>query len=326
MRGLFNKIFKLLNLGGRDWGLFFLALLLAFSTWIIHKLSLDYSVYLKVEVVAESNLDGRSMHSTSGTEIMAKCRTTGWRILYAHMTRGRDVVVKFPASVFQQDNLGDERYFVTSDKLHEYADQIFGASVSVEYFVTDKVYFKFKEEIGKTVPVKPVLSLSFDDQYIATGPLTIIPDKVTVYGDPMHLESLDFVSTVPIKQTSINESFSGMVSLKPINGMRFSVNEVHYTMDVSRYLEVTRKAVKVEIEGVPEGVNVIPEPATVNVTMKVQFPLKSDPNTELKAVAQYDDLKSSLSGQIKLQLANKPLGLIKSEISPVAVKVKEVVE
>lgn len=326
MRGLFNRIFKLLNFGGRDWGLFILALLLAFSTWIIHKLSLDYSVYLKVEVVAESNLEGRSMLSTSGTEIMAKCRTTGWRILYDQMTRGRDVVVKFPASVFQQETEGGEKYYVTSDKLHEYADQIFGNSVSVEYFVTDKVYFKFKEEIGKTVPVKPVLSLAFDDQYIAAGPLTIVPDKVTVYGDPMHLESLDYVTTVPVKHTSINESFSGMVALKPINGMRFSVNEVHYAMDVSRYLEVTHKAVKVEIEGVPEGVTVVPDPATVNVTMKVQFPLKADPNTELRVVAQYDDLKTSLSGQIMVGLTNVPLGLIKSEITPVAVRVKEVAE
>ena len=108
MRGFLNRIFKLLNFSGRDWVAFLLALLLAFSTWIIHRLSLNYSVYLKVDVVAESNIEGRSNESVSGTEVMAKCRTTGWRILYARMFRDREVTVHFPASVFQHE--GQERY------------------------------------------------------------------------------------------------------------------------------------------------------------------------------------------------------------------------
>lgn len=322
MRGYFNKLFKLLNLSGRDWGIFILALLLSFSTWIIHKLSLNYSVYLKVEVVAESNIEGRSSSSLTGTEVMAKCRTTGWRILYAHLNGDSAVTVRFPSSVFEYE--GDERYHITSDKLHEYVDQIFGSGVSVEYFVTDKVQFKFQEETFKKVPVKAVTSFSFEDQYIATGPLTLVPDTVTVYGDKMHLESLDYVTTSTIKLSSIKEDFSGMVELKPINGMRFSVNEVHYKMDVTRYLEVSRKAVPVKIVGVPAGKEVEAEPATVNVTMKVAFPLKADPNKDLTMTANYADLKSSLSGQIPVEPSSMPLGVIKYEISPVAVRVKEV--
>ena len=109
MRGFINRIVKLLNLSGRDWVVFVLALLLAFSTWIIHKLSLEYSVYLTVEVVAESNIEGRSNTSSGATEIMARCRTTGWHILYAHMKREDVVQVKFPASAFQHDD--DEKYY-----------------------------------------------------------------------------------------------------------------------------------------------------------------------------------------------------------------------
>lgn len=142
MRGYFNKLFKLLNLSGRDWGVLILALLLAFSTWVIHKLSLNYSVYLKVEVVAESNIEERAGSSVAATEIMAKCRTTGWRILYSHWNGDSEVVVRFPSSVFEHE--GDEKYFITTDKLHEYVDQIFGPGVSVEYFVTDKIHFKFR--------------------------------------------------------------------------------------------------------------------------------------------------------------------------------------
>lgn len=322
MRGFLNRIFKLLNFSGRDWVAFLLALLLAFSTWIIHRLSLNYSVYLKVDVVAESNIEGRSNESVSGTEVMAKCRTTGWRILYARMFRDREVTVHFPASVFQHE--GQERYYIPSDKLHEYVDQIFGQKVSVEYFVTDKIYFKFQEEVFKRVPVKAISSLSFDNQYMANGPMTLIPDSVTVYGDHLHLDALQYVTTATIKQASVNEDFSGMIPLTPINGMRFSVDEVHYKMDVTRYLEVERNAVPVKVVGVPAGKQVIVEPSTVDVLLYVVFPLRADPKKDLSMVVHYDDLRTSLSGKVTVEPASLPSGVIKYDITPIAVKIKEV--
>lgn len=324
MRDFINRIFKLLNLSGRDWVVFVLALLLAFSTWVIHKLSLEYSVFLTVEVVAESNIEGRSNRSSGATEIMARCRTTGWRILYAQMKRGEIVNIKFPATVFQHED--DERYFVTSEKLHEYVDQIFGSSVSLEYFVTDKIYFKFPQEIFKRVPVKPVTSLAFEDQFIASSQLVITPDTVTVYGDKLHLDALEYVTTATISHSSINKDFSGMVSLTPINGMRFSVDEVHYEMDVVRYLEVIRKNVPVLVVNTPSGVECAAEPASVDVLLDVAFPLKDDPKKDMVVTADYNELKTSLSGKVSLKPSSMPLGVVRYEIDPVAVRIREIVE
>lgn len=322
MRGFFNKIFKLLNIGGRNWVVFLLALLLAFSIWIIHKLSLEYNVYLKVDVVAVSNIEGYSNCSTTSTEVMAKCRTTGWRILYAHMTRDKAVHVNIPASVLHKES--DEQYYITSEKLHEFADQIYGNSVSVEYFVTDKIHFKFQEEICKTVPVKPVTSLSFEDQYMPSGSLVLDPASVIVYGDPMHLDALEYVTTATIKQADVNEDFSGMISLTPISGMRFSVDEVHYKMEVSRYLEFVRKDIPVTVLNAPSGKEFITDPPVVDLIMDVQFPLKADPRKDVMVVADYDQLRSSISGKVNLRPMSLPVGVLKYEINPVAVKIKEV--
>ena len=321
MRGFFNRIIKLLNLSGRDWGVFLLALLLAFSTWIIHNLSLKYSVYLKVEVFAQSNIEGRTNISTSGSEVMARCRTTGWRILYHRLFDDGVVQVNFPSLVFQHDD--EDRFYISSDKLHEYADQLFGPNVSVEYFVTERVDFNFQEEVFKKVPVKAVSSLSFEDQYMANGPLVIAPDSVIVYGDPMHLEQLKYVTTATITHSSINENFSGMVALTPISGMRLSLDEVHYKMDVTRYIEISRNDVPVVVTGAPSGASLVVEPKTVDVTLYVEFPLKSDPKKDLTVSARYEDVRSSLSGQVMLRPSSLPQGVIKYDIRPVAVKVAE---
>lgn len=322
MRSFFNKALKWLNIGGRDWGIFFLSLLLAFSVWIIHKLSLEYNVYFTVDVVAESNIEGHSNISSSSTQIMAKCRTTGWRILYAYMTRDDVVRVKIPSTLFQQ--VEEEKYSIMTEKLHEYADKIFGSNVSVEYFVTDKVDFKFQKEFHKRVPIKAVSSLVFDDQYISTGPIELIPDSVTVYGDKMHLDALEYVTTSTIKKNEINEDFSGMISLTPISGMRYSESEVHYRMDVSRYLEVTKNRVPVTIEGVPNGKDFVADPMFVDLTMKVEFPLKASPDKDISLVVDYKDLKTSLSGLVSVRPTSLPLGTIKYEITPIAVHIREI--
>ena len=322
MRGFINRIFKLLNIGGRDWVAFLLALLLAFSTWIIHRLSLNYNVYLKVDVVAESNIEGRAGQSVNGTEVTAKCRTTGWQIIYSRLIRDLEVTVQFPASVFQHED--QERYYITSDKLHGYVDQIFGQKVSVEYFVADKFYFKFQEEVCKRVPVKSISSFSFEDQYVANGPITLVPDSVTVYGDHLHLEALEYVTTATINKSSINEDFSGMIPLTPITGMRYSVDEVHYKMDVTRYLEVTRNGIPVKVIGVPAGKKVVLEPSAADVVLKVVFPLKADPKKDLSLAVRYEDIATSLSGMVKIEPTSLPDGVISYEITPVAVKIQEV--
>jgi len=321
MRKFINKILKLLNFSGREWILLLLALLLASGVWLIHKLSQEYSVYLSVDVVAQSNIEERSAYSTSAVEIMARCRTSGWRILYSYLTRDQEVVVKFPSSLMNHE--GEDKYSISTERLHEYADNIFGSNVSVEYFVADKVYFQFQKEVCKKVPIKPVSSLSFEDQYLPNSELWISPDSVLVYGDELHLESVEYVTTETIRQSSINENLNGMISLTPINGMRYSVDEVHYKMDVARYVEIENLKVPVEIINVPPGKYMVSDPLYVDVMLECEFPLKSNPNKGLYLVADYNDFKNSLGGYAVVNPYTLPLGTINYKISPSFVSVKE---
>ena len=307
-----------------------LALLLAFSVWLIHKLSLEYNVYLNAEVVAVSNIKDHSNYSKSGVKVMARCRTTGWRILYSHLKDEEVVYLHLPSNVMIQDAEDEDRYYITTETLHEYADDIFGSNVSVNNFVSEKVYFDFQKEICKTVPIKPVSSLSFDDQYVATSKLEIVPAYVDVYGDEVHLSELEYVTTNTIKHSSIDESINGMISLSPIPGMRFSVDEVHYKMDVVRYVEIERRNVPIEIKNLPRGnkSTYVTDPAAVDVLLECEFPLKANlkSNTEydLRLFVDYRDLKESISGYVPVHVDTIPRGTINYDLSQSFVKIMEV--
>ena len=62
MRKLLQRLLAYLHTNGRDVAVFLLSLLLAFSIWIIHNLSLRYNDYLKVSVVARCNIEGQGLY------------------------------------------------------------------------------------------------------------------------------------------------------------------------------------------------------------------------------------------------------------------------
>ena len=73
-----NNKLKITEAGGKDIVIFILSLLLAFSIWLIHGLSLKYTEFVTVHVVAESGIDGHSAMSANSVAILARCRTSGY--------------------------------------------------------------------------------------------------------------------------------------------------------------------------------------------------------------------------------------------------------
>ena len=124
MRDLLHKLLKSLNFSRRDWAVLLLALLLAFSVWLIHNLSLRYSDYLSIPVVAKCNIDGHAAQSSDKNDIAARCRATGYNILANGFKRnGRAKVVEFNPSHVR--SVKDDLYYILPSDLQEYAHLIY---------------------------------------------------------------------------------------------------------------------------------------------------------------------------------------------------------
>ena len=88
MKNLIHRILKTLNISGRDWVVLLLALLLAFSIWVIHNLSLKYNNYMSVPVVAKCSIPGHSSVSADKADVTARCRATGYKVIKSHLLKG----------------------------------------------------------------------------------------------------------------------------------------------------------------------------------------------------------------------------------------------
>ena len=305
MKGLFNRLLKSLGFSGRDWAVLLLALLLAFSTWLIHNLSLKYNDFLTAPVIAQCSIDGHSDLSSNQCQITARCRTTGYSLIRHNMFGDRRVMRHHM----------DDVYYVTASDLPEYSHLIYGDDVTVEYFGSDTLFFTFPSVDYRKVPVHPVYSISYMDQHTGVGDLNVEPDSVTIYGEVNLLDNIDRVYTKPLKHSGLNADIRGMIGLEPLSNVRISTDEVTYSLEVARYVEITTE-VKVSTINVPADKEMVLLPSRVKASLKCRFPLKGDPARSMELYVDYEDFVRTVSGKCPVRHATLPEGVISYDIEP----------
>lgn len=313
MRDIIHKLLQFLNISGRDWAVFLLALLLAFSIWLIHNLSLKYTDFLEVSVSAVSNIEGHFNKSSNSCDVIARCQTTGYNIMKnSLMPKKRNVTVSFDQSALHRKS--GEIFYITSSELKESAHLIFGDDAQIEYYITDTLYFRFPYENHKRVPVYPVHVLGFKSQYTPEGPLETEPDSVTIYGEPAVIDKIDRVNTEAIKISDISSGLHGMAKLERIQGVRMSDTEVHYSMPVSRFVEIP-VTVSVQARNVPPGKFLMIYPSLATVSLRCVFPLTADLSEGVRVYVDYNDFTESIGGKC-IPGISTPQGVISFSVEP----------
>ena len=313
MRNLLHKILSALNLNRRDWVVFLLALLLAFSIWLIHNLSLKYNDYLSVSVVAQCNIPGHAYRSANRCEVTARCRATGYKLIRSYINRRKSHTVTFRAS--EMSHYEDDIYYILSSELMNNTSKIYGQGVTVEAYLSDTLFFRFPAETFKKVPVSAISSIKFKNQYMPETSLSVQPDSVFVYGEPYRLESIEAVYTKPINYSSVSEDIRGVASLEKIKGVRLSEDQVRYSMNVKRFVEISCM-LPVRVAHLPSDKTMKLYPSSAQVTLRCNFPLSEDPERGLSLEVDYNDYLNSLGGKCMLHLVGASRGIISYEIDP----------
>ena len=114
MKKLLHRLLLSWKTNGRDWTVFFLSLLLAFSIWLIHNLSLNYSDFLTVQMTARcDNIEGHTVTSANVCKVVARCRTSGYNIIKSSLALNRaPVQVNFDRQSLTRKELekGEHKY------------------------------------------------------------------------------------------------------------------------------------------------------------------------------------------------------------------------
>ena len=211
---------------------------------------------------------------------------------------------------------GGDIWYICGTAKNSYIDRFFGKEITVEGFITDTLSFVFPSENSKKVPVNLVQSVSFSPQYMAVAPVKISPDSVIVYGENSRLEAISEVSTMPLELVQVDKDRHGVLRLSPMRGVRMSAQEVSYSLEVSRFVELQSK-VKMEMRGAPEGSSFSIYPSVATVYVRCAFPLVGkDPADGVELYIDYSDFKGSLSGRCVPRSGPLPVGVLGYRVEP----------
>jgi len=291
----------------KGWAKLLLCVALSASIWLVHNLTQDYPETESVTLQISSSIEGRSVAAADEVVVTARCVTSGFNHI-GLSRRTRPVAIFIDPGDFEF--VSGDSFRIPSANLYKYGSRIFGEGVSIESFASDGLLVRFDEVSFRKVPVAAVLSVSYKPQYMAAGPMKLIPDSVGVYGDPGRLQNIDKVLTRSINLRELGKSGAhGKIRLDSPVGVRLSVDEVAYSLSTSRYVEVASRF-NVNVHGVPAGEELMVLPSSVEAVFRCEFPLDQNPVDKVEFYVDYSDFVSSITGRCMIKCAGIPAGVI----------------
>ncbi|MBR2947478.1 MAG: hypothetical protein IKC17_02685 [Bacteroidales bacterium] len=300
---------------GREWLILLLSIISALIIWLMHNLSMTYSVFLEYEVEMSTSLQGRVNHSTSEEVLIIRGKANGYYILAQRFGKRSKIVLDvLPEDIRQNDQVSDLFYVNTAD----ITGNIVGAldeDVELEFVVTERLDFLISRMEYKRVPIVPRMFIEYSGQYMPVGDISLKPDSIDIYGEAHYISVIDSVWTEAFYETDVKTSLNGILDIVPQRHIQYSTNSVYYTIDVARYVEET-VTVKVETVDLPQEKDMIILPSTVDVTYRRFFSRVRFDDDDVRFIVKYSDYLQSINSRVVPVWDNMPQGIITYEINP----------
>ncbi len=139
-------------------------------------------------------------------------------------------------------------------------------------FMQSSLEIPFEQRAVKTVKIVPQIELGFAVGYSALEEVKLAPDTVRVSGPESILDTLEQVYTETLKVNNISKDLRDKVRLnkKNLEKVTFFQDEVTYSVRTDKFTE-GKVEIPVEVENVPEGMNLVIFPKEVTVFYQVSL-------------------------------------------------------
>ncbi|WP_136465608.1 CdaR family protein [Flagellimonas onchidii] len=293
LKGISNKKVKV----------FLLFLLCSFLAWFLSNMSESY------ESRANFNLNYRNLPDTlflgnnSSDFLEAKIETSGFRHFYFN------VINKKINIDLSQVSYVDGRYKLPEASLKKQIEGQLSQNVSLVDLYRNELYVDLYKVKSKEVPIKAILDIQFEPNYILDGEVTVDPQTVLVKGPANEIDTLRQILTTKIELTNIAADFSKEASLVFPKNMTNSIFSISRTEVSGQVVKFSEKVYEVPIQSinVPEGYSIKTFPNTVSIVCKATIEqLKVISEASFQVVADYKQLNNSSDNVLFLQVIKKP--------------------
>ncbi len=283
--------------------MFSLFLLCSFLAWFLSNLSESYESRANFYLYYENLPDTLLLGNNSSRSMEAKIKTSGFRHFYFNIFN-KKINIDLSQSVYE-----NQGYKLTEDALKKQIESQLSQNISLIDLYRDELFVDMYQVASKEVPVKAVLDIQFQQNYILEGEPVIEPQTVLVKGPPNEIDTLQQITTTKIELSNIASDFSEDIPLvfpKNMTNSIFSISRVNISGKVVRFSEKVYE-VPVKVLNLPDEYKIKTFPATVPVLCKATIEqLKVIKPSDFEVEGDYGQLANSKDNVLFLQITREP--------------------
>ena len=259
--------------------------LFAVVLWLSINMGYEYQTVVAVPLVLENIKPNRSLAKPVPPVVSVKVHASGWELVGLYFVPDVRYVIDL-------SDISNRFSFLTSKDILERLKLPQGIrTVDIK---PDTIMVMLDEKIRKTVPVEPIVTMTFREGYGVVGDIKSIPDSVTLTGAKALLDNIDRWQTDPLVFSSLKSDVNARVGVS--DTMSFGIAPypaaVSVQIDVQPIAEKTFKGIPVEVNQVPGNRVVVLIPSKIDII--VRGGIEGVAAVEQKDFSSYIDYKSIL--------------------------------
>lgn len=259
--------------------------LFAAALWLSVNMGYEYQTDVTVPLVLENIRPNRALARPVPPTVNVKIHTSGWQIVGLYFVPDLRFALDL-ADVSSKLNFITIRDIVGRLNLPQ--------GIRVVDIKPDTIAVILDEKTRKTVPVEPIVSMSFREGYGVVGEIRSTPDSISLAGAKSLLDRIERWQTAPRSFSNLKSDVHVRVPVSDTLafGVTPSPAAVDLQFDVQQTAEKSFKGIPVEVDQVPGNRLVVLIPPKVDII--VRGGIEQIAAVDRKDFSAYIDYKSIL--------------------------------
>ncbi len=245
----------------RKFPIILFSLIFSFLIWISVNLRNQFQTSIDVPVKIEHLRSDQAIAIPLPKSVQCTVQGTGWQILNTIFSPSLQYTIDFT-------HLSKKDTLFTYKELNERIN--ISSAIHIINIVPETVLVRLDLKTTKTVPILPVVNVSFRDGFGLVGTMETIPDSVVLTGARSLLNKISFWKTTGITLNGINSPVKINAALA--DSLSFEISRSHSTasvsFDVQPIAEKTISDISIEIVQVPENKKIVLIPPKISIIVR----------------------------------------------------------
>lgn len=297
---------------GKDSFLFLSFLGISYVFWLMLTLNNEIQEDFDVPFEITNVPDSVTMIDNLPSKINVSVREKGSSLIRYRWGNVPKLKVRF------KDFSSEGKFILGKSEIDSKLRSYFGGNTQIISFSPDSIKTTYTSQKGRKVKLRINADVSSNFQYIINGAITADTDSVLIFASEKYPNDIDCVETLPIVKHELKDSFTIVVDVKKISGIRIIPDKVTVTIPVEPLISKKRN-IAIKAVNVPASTRLITFPSSVEIDYLVPMSMYHSETEDINISVDYMATKNG-EKKLPIILSNMPDIFHNISISPDSVE------